>query len=451
MNQLVLASAGADVARAFIELGVLLIGLGFLARLSHRIGLSPIPAYLAAGLIFGTGGLVELNFAEDFIDLASEIGVLLLLFVLGLEYTGAELTEGLKNGWRAGFVDVLLNFTPGFVAGLVLGWGPIGGLMLAGVTYISSSGVVSKLLSDLDRMANRETPAVLAVLVFEDLVVAAYLPVLGVLLVGGSLLSGTLSVGVALAVTTLALIMAIRFGGPISKVISARSDEALLLSVMGGILVVGGLAEQVQVSSAIGAFLVGIALSGEVRDRAEALLTPLRDLFAAIFFVLFSLRIDPGDLPPVLLVAALLAIVTTMTKISTGRYAAKQLGVGPKGRDRAGMELIARGVFHRDRRACRRHHRQRGIGADRRGLRVDPGGARAAVGQVQPADTQPGVDPRSAAPSATRDVAQSECARAPVIARSANRTSEPTQLMVIPHRHGRGDAPARLDRSAAGR
>lgn len=345
MNQLVLASAGADVARAFIELGVLLIGLGFLARLSHRIGLSPIPAYLAAGLIFGTGGLVELNFAEDFIDLASEIGVLLLLFVLGLEYTGAELTEGLKNGWRAGFVDVLLNFTPGFVAGLVLGWGPIGGLMLAGVTYISSSGVVSKLLSDLDRMANRETPAVLAVLVFEDLVVAAYLPVLGVLLVGGSLLSGTLSVGVALAVTTLALIMAIRFGGPISKVISARSDEALLLSVMGGILVVGGLAEQVQVSSAIGAFLVGIALSGEVRDRAEALLTPLRDLFAAIFFVLFSLRIDPGDLPPVLLVAALLAIVTTMTKISTGRYAAKQLGVGPKGRDRAGMELIARGEF----------------------------------------------------------------------------------------------------------
>jgi CPA2 family monovalent cation:H+ antiporter-2 len=104
VNQILLASAGADVARAFIELGVLLIGLGLLARLSYRIGISPIPAYLAAGLIFGTGGLIELNFAEDFIDLASEIGVLLLLFVLGLEYTGAELTDGLKNGWRAGFV-----------------------------------------------------------------------------------------------------------------------------------------------------------------------------------------------------------------------------------------------------------------------------------------------------------------------------------------------------------
>ena len=323
----------------------MLLALALLARLSHRVGLSPIPAYLAAGLLFGTGGLAELNFAEDFIELASEIGVLLLLFVLGLEYTGAELTDGLKNGWRGGFVDVALNFTPGFAAGLLLGWGPIGGLMLAGITYISSSGVVSKLLADLDRMANRETPGILAVLVFEDLVVAAYLPVLGVLLLGGSLLSGAISVGLALGVTTLVLIMAIRFGGPISKVMSARSDEALLLTVLGVILVVGGLVEQVQVSSAIGAFLVGIALSGEVRDRAEPMLTPLRDLFAALFFVLFSLRIDPSDLPPVLVTATVLAIVTTFTKIATGRYAAGQLGVGPKGRDRAGMALVARGEF----------------------------------------------------------------------------------------------------------
>ncbi|MCB0961236.1 MAG: cation:proton antiporter [Acidimicrobiales bacterium] len=330
---------------AFIELGALVIGLGVLARLSHRVGLSPIPAYLAAGLIFGTGGLAQINFADDFIDLASEIGVLLLLFVLGLEYTGAELTDGLRKGWRSGCVDLALNFTPGLVAGLLLGWGPLGALMLAGVTYISSSGVVSKLLGDLDRMANRETPSVLTILVFEDLVMAAYLPVLGVLLVGGSVVSGAISVGVALSVTALVLVLAIRMGGPISALLSARSDEALLLSVMGLILVVGGLAQRVQVSAAIGAFLVGIALSGEVRERAEDLLTPLRDLFAALFFVLFSLRIDPGDLPPVLVAAALLAGITALTKIATGRFAARQLGVGPRGRDRAGMALVARGEF----------------------------------------------------------------------------------------------------------
>ncbi|MEZ5371893.1 MAG: cation:proton antiporter [Microthrixaceae bacterium] len=341
----ILAAGSSDVAMAFIELGALVIGLGVLARLSHRVGLSPIPAYLAAGLIFGTGGLAQINFADDFIDLASEIGVLLLLFVLGLEYTGAELTDGLRKGWRSGCVDLALNFTPGLVAGLLLGWGPLGALMLAGVTYISSSGVVSKLLGDLDRMANRETPSVLTILVFEDLVMAAYLPVLGVLLVGGSVVSGAISVGVALSVTALVLVLAIRMGGPISALLSARSDEALLLSVMGLILVVGGLAQRVQVSAAIGAFLVGIALSGEVRERAEDLLTPLRDLFAALFFVLFSLRIDPGDLPPVLVAAALLAGITALTKIATGRFAARQLGVGPRGRDRAGMALVARGEF----------------------------------------------------------------------------------------------------------
>ncbi|MEZ5380653.1 MAG: cation:proton antiporter [Microthrixaceae bacterium] len=340
-----LAAGSAEIALAFVELGAIILGLAALARLSHRVGLSPIPAYLAAGLLFGEGGVAQISRADDFIGLASEIGVLLLLFTLGLEYTGAELTAGLRSGWRAGGADLALNFTPGFVAGLLLGWGPLGALMLGGITYISSSGVVSKLLVDLDRMANRETPAVLTVLVFEDLVMAAYLPVLGVLLVGGSVLSGAISVGVALAVTAVVLLVAVRFGGPISTLMAARSDEALLLSVMGLILVVGGLAQQVQVSAAIGAFLVGIALSGEVRHRAEALLTPLRDLFAALFFVLFSLRIDPADLPPVLATAAVLALVTAATKIATGRYAASLLGVGPRGRNRAGMALVARGEF----------------------------------------------------------------------------------------------------------
>ena len=126
---------------------------------------------------------------------------------------------------------------------------------------------------------------------------------------------------------------------------AASIARNVALVVMGLILVVGGLAQRVQVSAAIGAFLVGIALSGEVRERAEDLLTPLRDLFAALFFVLFSLRIDPGDLPPVLVAAALLAGITALTKIATGRFAARQLGVGPRGRDRAGMALVARGEF----------------------------------------------------------------------------------------------------------
>jgi CPA2 family monovalent cation:H+ antiporter-2 len=128
-------------------------------------------------------------------------------------------------------------------------------------------------------------------------------------------------------------------------VISTRSDEALLLAVLGITLLAAGAAQELEVSAAIGAFLVGVALSGTVQRRASALIEPLRDLFAALFFVLFGLQVDIGSLPPVLIAASLLALLTAATKVVTGWYAAKRLGVGVRGRARAGAALVARGEF----------------------------------------------------------------------------------------------------------
>lgn len=119
----------------------------------------------------------------------------------------------------------------------------------------------------------------------------------------------------------------------------------LLLVVLGLTVLVAGLAQQLQVSAAVGAFLVGIALSGEVAEGARKLLTPLRDLFAAVFFVFFGLSTNPADIPPVLLPAALLAVVTVLTKILTGWYAARRAGIKSRGRWRAGGTLVARGEF----------------------------------------------------------------------------------------------------------
>ncbi len=143
----------------------------------------------------------------------------------------------------------------------------------------------------------------------------------------------------------LALVAAIRYGHHLTRAISTRSDEALLLGVLGITLLAAGAAQELEVSAAIGAFLVGVALSGTVQRRASALIEPLRDLFAALFFVLFGLQVDIGSLPPVLLAASLLAVVTAATKVVTGWYAAKQLDVGVRGRARAGASLIARGEF----------------------------------------------------------------------------------------------------------
>jgi CPA2 family monovalent cation:H+ antiporter-2 len=340
-----LAAASEDVALALIELGVIALGLAVLARVSDRVGVSPIPAYLVAGLLFGEGGIATPELSADFLRLAAQIGIVLLLLTLGLEYTADELRDGLRRSGRAGALDLVLNTLPGAAAAFLLGWGPEEAVLLAGITWISSSGVIAKVLSDLGRLGNRETPAVLAVLVLEDLAMTVYLPVVAVIVAHEAVGDAAVSITVALGATVVALFAALRYGRHLSRAVSARSDEALLLGVLGATLLVAGLAEELDVSAAIGAFLVGVALSGTVQQRASEMIEPLRDLFAALFFVLFGLQVDAGSLPPVLLGAALLALVTGATKVLTGWYAAKQIGVGVRGRARAGAALIARGEF----------------------------------------------------------------------------------------------------------
>jgi CPA2 family monovalent cation:H+ antiporter-2 len=333
------------MALRLLELGGMILGLGVLGRLAGRIGLSPIPLYLLAGLAFGEGGLLPLITTQEFISTGAEIGVLLLLLLLGLEYSAGELVTSMRSAAPAGAVDLVLNLTPGVLAGFLLHWSPLASIALGGVTYISSSGVIAKVLSELGRLGNRETPVVLSLLVIEDLAMAAYLPVLTGLLVGGSLLATQLHVAIALLVVAAVLVGALRFGDLLSRLVFSPSDEVLLLVILGLTLMVAGLAERLQVSAAVGAFLVGLAISGPVAHGATAMLTPLRDLFAAVFFVFFGLQTDPRSIPPVLGAAVLLALATAATKIATGWFAARRAGVGVPGRLRAGGALVARGEF----------------------------------------------------------------------------------------------------------
>jgi CPA2 family monovalent cation:H+ antiporter-2 len=111
------------------------------------------------------------------------------------------------------------------------------------------------------------------------------------------------------------------------------------------VLLVAGIAQRLQVSAAIGAFLVGIAVSGPMAHQTQRLLAPLRDLFAATFFFFFGLKIDPATLPPTLLLAAALALITAGTKVLTGYWAARRAGVDWRARFRAGAALVARGEF----------------------------------------------------------------------------------------------------------
>jgi len=340
-----LAAGSSDAALAFIEIGALILGLALLSRLAGRFGLTAVPLYLLAGLAMGEGGVVQLDVTLEFFEIAAEIGVLLLLFALGLEYSESELRNGLRSGIAPGVVDMLLNATPGVAAGFLLGWDPLAAVLLGGITWITSSGVVSKVLSDLGRLGFRETPAVLNLLVIEDLAMAVYLPVVAALIVGGSATALATSVAIALIAVTVILLAALRYGRRLSDLVVGGSDEAFLLTVFGITLLVAGFAQELEVSGAIGAFLVGLALSGQAELRANTLISPLRDLFAATFFLFFSFQIDPADLVGVAVPALLLALVTVLTKVATGWYAAGRTGVGPKGRMRAGTVLVARGEF----------------------------------------------------------------------------------------------------------
>ena len=334
-----------DAALLLVEVGAVLLGLSLLSRLADRIGISAIPFYLLAGLAFGVGGFVPLEAGNEFFTFGSELGVILLLVMLGLEYSPTELISSLKQSRRAGILDALLNAVPGAACALILGWGPVAAVALAGITWVSSSGVIAKVLRDLRRLGNRETPTILSILVIEDLAMAFYLPVLSALVIGTGVLVGGAALLVAVLVVAVILYLALRHGRVISGLFAANHSESLLLGVLGLTMLVAGIAQEVNVSAAVGAFLVGIALSGRVAHNAQQILAPLRDLFAAIFFIFFGLSTEPASIPPVLLPAAILAVITIATKTLTGYTAAAAAGIGLPGRWRTGFALTPRGEF----------------------------------------------------------------------------------------------------------
>ena len=343
-----LAAGAEGSGQVLLQLGGVLFGLGTLGALAHRLRLSPVPLYLLAGLAFGQHGplpLIDGAAGQEFIAVGAELGAVLLLLSLGLEYAPDELVAGLRHNAPAGLVDLLLNALPGAALALLLGWGPVAAVALAGVTYVSSSGIIAKALADLGQLGNRETPAIISVLVLEDLAMAGYLPVLAALLSGLGLAAAGASVAAALAAVVVVLVVALRAPGALARLVFAPNDEVLLLRVLGLALLIAGLAAQLNVSATVGAFLVGVSLSGPVAESTGELLRPLRDFFAAVFFVFFGLQIDPTQLPGVLAPAVGLAVVTALTKVAAGWWAARRAGIGPAGRLRAGVALVARGEF----------------------------------------------------------------------------------------------------------
>ena len=339
------ATSSEEISTIFLEFGLLILGLGIIARLARRWEISAVPFYLLAGLLFGEGGLSLVDSSDALVPTLAELGVILLLLLLGLEYSGDELVQTAQRQSRSGVIDLIANSVPGALVGFAFGWGVPGALALAGVTYISSSGIVAQVIRDLRWRRNPETKPVVSVLVLEDLVMAPYLPILTVVLTGTGLITGLISVSVALMVVAIVIVITLKGDTSFKRLFNASEPVGLLLIVFGAAVAAAGLAGLFQFSPAVAAFLVGLLLTGELAEVARRRLDPLRELFAAIFFVYFGLSTDISNLPAVLLPAAGLALLTIGTKFVTGWFAAATVEGGTISRLRAGALLSARGEF----------------------------------------------------------------------------------------------------------
>lgn len=329
-----------------VALGAAGLVAGLLARGGRRIALPTIPAFMAAGILLGPSVAGVLDDPHE-LDLVADIGLIALLFHLGVEFPLEQVMASGRRVLQAAVAYIGLNVSAGLVLGLVLGWGTAEALVIAGAVGISSSAIVTKLLVELNRLTNAETPVILGIIVVEDLFLAFYLALLAPFL-GDAESAGEAAAHFAISFGFLAgLLLLARYGARAAGALLDVDDEELLtVLVIGLAILVAGVAEELGVSDAIGALMIGLVISRTVlQERVERLVLPVRDAFAAIFFVVFGASIALGDLGPVAVpVLAAVAVSLAMNTLG-GLVVARLNGLNQRSAANAALVLLGRGEF----------------------------------------------------------------------------------------------------------
>lgn len=333
---------------ALIALGGSFLAAGLLARLGRQFGLPTIPFFMIAGILTGpnTPGLVLVREPRD-LALFAAVGLIMLLFHLGLEFSLDDLTRGGPRLLAAGGGYLLLNLGSGLAIGFLLGWGTREAYVIAGAVGISSSAIVTKLLTELRRLANPETPMILGIIVVEDVFLALYLallqPVLGE---AESAAAGFFLVGRAFGFLLILFLIA-RYGSAlVGKLVGAGDDELITVLFVGTAVLVAGVAEELGISEAIGALMVGLILARTtVGQRIHRLVLPLRDAFGAVFFFAFGLSIAPEDIRSVWVPVSLAVSVSIAANVAAGWLASRVYRFGRRAAVNAGLTLLGRGEF----------------------------------------------------------------------------------------------------------
>ena len=327
------------------QLAVTVAVLAALGLLTTRIGLSAIPAYLLAGILLGPNEPHALSLIEesDVTDFVAELGLIFLLFFLGLEFTLERFRKSGHHFGLGGSIDLAVNAGLGLLVGVVAFGFSFAALVLAAAVYVSSSAVAVKGLIDFRRLADDETDLILAILIFEDIAVAFVLGFAG----GGGELGETVAlVGKAIAFIAASL-AASRWLAPwIDRLLDALPREFFLLFTFALLVGMSALAQKLGLSEAIGALMAGVVLAEtSVRAEIEERFLGFRDILAALFFFVFGLSIDVEALGSLGWLIALAVFLTVAGKLAGTLAAGLVGGFTQRQSINAGAALVAHGEF----------------------------------------------------------------------------------------------------------
>jgi len=324
------------------EFALLFGVLGLAAAVSIWLRMPVVPLYIIAGL--GIGSFVEKNEVAEFLG---QLGVVFLLFSMGLEFSVGNLRREPKRFILPGTLDFAINFPVGVAAGFAFGSSWLDAVFLGGIVYMTSSAVVSQCISEFGRATRPETETLLAIMVFEDLVIAAYLVMISTLTgAAGEQRAVFVTLGLIALFLGALWLLAQRFQRPLARVISPGSEEGFTLALFAFVLLIASAALGVGLSGEVGAFLAGLVIgTTEHKERAASTLLPYRTLFAALFFISFGMSLDPGTFNEVIVPGVVLILAGLATKSIGGYLAGRAAGHPPMPSWVLGFSLIPKGEF----------------------------------------------------------------------------------------------------------
>jgi CPA2 family monovalent cation:H+ antiporter-2 len=336
------------------DVGLALALIAAVEKLATRLRFSSVPLLILAGMAVGphipTLGMVDLRFltSAPILEFMGRLGVVFLLFYLGLEFSVGRLLAAGRSITIGGTIYLAINFTLGVLFGVCLGWPVQEILVVAGITTISSSAIVAKVLVDLRRTANPETEMILGIILFEDIFLAVYLTVVSGVVLSEATSVGTIIASLAGAFAFIAGCLLVgRYAVPcLNRLLGLASDAVFLFVVLAGLLLVAGISEALHVAEAIGALLAGMILAETThRQRIEHAILPLRDVFGALFFFHFGLSIDPLALGGAVGMALGAVGLTVIGNVLAGMLAGRSIGLSASAAANIGLTILARGEF----------------------------------------------------------------------------------------------------------